>query len=169
MCPNTNKRIIQITFPGMPTQEGSFPLVLWAKGRCTLLSLPRPSQHFQHLSVRLITRETEKKLGLAQKFKPKSESLIPSFLFLMQRGDKAGCKAYVCISFGIKAHSSARRGHVLKFPLDGKPAVERAGGCGAAGWAPLGQCGQAQLQTLQLHGQSPLVLARRVKWKRSVH
>lgn len=70
--------------------------MLWAKGICTLLSPPRPSQQFQHLSVRLITRETEK-LVLDQKFKPKSESLIPSFLFLTQRRDEAGGKAVLVL------------------------------------------------------------------------
>lgn len=123
----------------MPTQEGFFPLVLWATGICRLLSPPRPSQQFQHLSVRLITRETEKQLVLDQKFKPRSESLTPSFLFLMQRWAEAGSKTMLVLQmlrlrpFGVKADSSAHRGHVLKLALYGNPALERAGGCQVPG------------------------------------
>lgn len=76
---------------------GVFPLTLWAKGICTLLFPPGPSQQFQHLSVRLIRRETERKLVQDQKFKPDSESSISSFPFLMQRWDKAGSKALLIL------------------------------------------------------------------------
>lgn len=126
LCLNTNKRII-CTFPGMPKQEGFFPSRFGQKAYVHCYSLQDPQQ-FQHLSVRLIRRETERKLVLEQKFKPESESSISSFPFLMQRWDKAGSEALLmfqhCVwcSLGAKAHSSAHRGHMLKFSLHGKPA-----------------------------------------------
>lgn len=131
-----------------------FPLTLWAKGICTLLFPPGPSQQFQHLSVRLIRRETERKLVLDQKFKPDSESSISSFPSLMQRWDKAGGKALLllqtqclCLLWCQSTHS-AHRGHVLRFPPHGNS--RRESWWLLSSWlSPSGQWGQAAPQTLQ--------------------
>lgn len=131
------------------------PLMLWAKGICTLLFPPGSSQQFQHLSVRLIRRETERKLVLDQKFKPESESSISSFPFLMQRRDKAGSKALLllqtqclCLLWCQSTHSA----HVLRFPPHGNS--WRESWWLLSSWlSPSGQWGRAAPQTLQPHGQ----------------
>lgn len=113
--------------------------------------------------MRLITRETEKKLVLDQKFKPNSKSLIHSILFLTQRWGKAGGKAMLVLQTLHLRLVWCQSMQQCSWTPHAEVSTVWKSMWRESWWLPsshhLAELHLAQPQVLQPHGQCPLVPA----------